>query len=211
MKNILIVLIILGVISAALIGVYLFKQNKTAISPEGTEPEETSEENQEGLEYESEEGSDQVLATDDFLVDLPDGWRKTEATMGVSAMVINFEEEIEDPAAQKINFKSYFAVTYDTLGEKSLNDYLQTAKNELEKVASNVVFTEDQDITINGRSAHAIEVELTQQGVDFKVLLVLVKGEGDDVWVLSFNTTKSNWDEYKELFYSVADSFNLKK
>jgi hypothetical protein len=211
MKNIFIILIVLGVILAALIGVYLFKQNKAAISPESTESEETPGENQEGLEYESKEGNGQVLATNDFSIDLPDGWRKTEATMGVSAMAINFEEEIEDPAAQKINFKSYFAVTYDTLGEKSLNDYLQIAKNELGKVASNVVFTEDQDITINGRSAHATEVELTQQGVDFKVLIVLVKGEGDNVWVLSFNTTRSNWDEYREMFYSVADSFNLKK
>jgi hypothetical protein len=210
MKNIFIVLIVLGVISAALIGIYLFKQNKTEISPESTESEETSGESQEEPGYEVEE-KNQVLATDDFSIDLPNGWRKTEATMGVSAMAINFEEEIKDPAAQKINFKSYFAVTYDTLGEKSLNDYLQTAKNELGKVASNVVFTEDQDITINGRPAHATEVELTQQGVDFKVLIVLVKGEGDDVWVLSLNTTKSSWDEYKEMFYSVADSFNLKK
>jgi len=32
-----------------------------------------------------------------------------------------------------------------------------------------------------------------------------------DVWVISFNTTKTGWDGYKEIFYSIADSFSLKK
>jgi len=28
---------------------------------------------------------------------------------------------------------------------------------------------------------------------------------------MSFNTTKSSWEGYKETFYGVANSFNLKK
>ena len=131
--------------------------------------------------------------------------------MGASAMAVNANESINDPAAQKINFKSYFAVSYDTLQGKSMSEYEQIVKSGLQQTISNVVFTKEQDMTINGKSAHALEAELTQQGVNFKILLVVVRGQGDDVWVMSFNTTKSSWDGYKETFYGVANSFNLKK
>ncbi len=105
----------------------------------------------------------------------------------------------------------YFAVSYDTLQGKGVIDYLQTIKNSLSQVVPNVVFTKEQDLTISDRFAHATEAKLTQQGVSLKVLIVVVSGQGEDVWVVSFNTTKSNWDGYRDLFYGVASSFIVKK
>jgi len=64
---------------------------------------------------------------------------------------------------------------------------------------------------INSRTARAIEADLTQQGVNFKILIVAVKGEGDDVWVISFNTLQSSWMAYQETFSDIANSFKLKK
>ena len=234
-KTIIIVLIILGIILAALIGFYFIKQNKLTINPpkdaaqenpsnvpanktmESPSQNKVPEENQvktgAGIEDNKQTSIDQSqskLVTNDFEVVLPAGWQQTAPAIGASAMAVKINEQINDPAAQKINFKSYFAVSYDTLQGKSMSDYLQIVKNGLSQTIQNVIFTKEQDITINENAAYAIEAELVQQGVNFKTLMIVIAGQGEDVWVISFNTTKNSWDGYKETFYNIADSFSLK-
>ena len=235
-KTIVIILIVLGVALAVLIGIYFIRQNKSPVNPsenaaqqnqngvpansasENTATNQAPASNPEGTasgtgtnKQTNTEQSQSKLVTDDFDINLPAGWRQTAPAMGASAMAVNANEHIDDPAAQKINFKSYFAVSYDTLQGKNMSEYAQTVKSGLQQAISNAVFTKEQDMTINGRSARAMEVELTQQGVNFTILMVIVKGQGDDVWVMSFNTTKSSWEGYKETFYDIANSFSLKK
>lgn len=206
-KTAIIILVILGIALAVLAGVYFAKQNKLPVDSS----DNTAQENQNSAPENSAQPQDKLdkLATDDFSINLPAGWKQAAPPMGSSAMAVNSNEYLNDPAAQKINFKSYFAVSYDTLQGKSMSEYLQTVKNQLQQVIPDVIFTKEQDMTINGISAHAIEAELTQQGVNFKILMVVVTGQGEDVWVISFNTIKSSWDGYKEIFYSVANSFSL--
>jgi len=217
MKNkiIIIALIIPGIALIVLVGFYFVKQNKLLISsPENIiQPNQTLVGNQEkmndgtGLNNQTQN----KLVTDDFEVTLPAGWEKTAPAIGASAMAVNRNEKLDDPAAQKINFRSYLAVSYDTLQGKGMSEYLQTVKNGLSQVVSNVVFTNEQDIIINDRPAHALEAELTQQGVNFKILMVVITGQGEDVWVMSFNTIKSSWDGYQETLSDIVQSFNLKK
>lgn len=206
-KALFFVLIVLGIVSAVLIGVYFFRQNGPAVDP----AENTAQNKTPAVSQGKTEQPQNKLVTDDFSIDLPAGWRQTAPAMGASAMAVNADENINDLAAQRINFQSYLAVSYDTLQGKSMSAYLQTVKSGLQQAISSVVFTKDQDMTINGRSAHAIEAELTQQGVNFKILMAVVGGQGEDVWVISFNTTESSWDGYKEMFYSIAGSFSLKE
>ena len=194
------------IILAVLVGFYFIRQNQAPVENQEKMDGGTRVNNQTNNEQ-----SQNKLVTDDFEVTLPAGWEKTAPAMGTSAMAVNRNEKLDDPAAQKINFKSYFAVSYDMLQGKSLSEYLQTVKNQLSQTISNVVFANERDIMINGRSARAIEAELTQQGVNYKILMVVVTGKGDDVWVMSFNTIKSSWDGYKETFSDVAKSFSLKK
>ena len=218
-KTIVFVLIGLGVILAVLIGVYFFRQNKSAVNSTGSTaqnktPAGSQGKAEGGVGTDNQTKTEQTqnkLVTNDFEISLPVDWKQTAPAMGASAMAINANENISDSAAQKINFKSYFAVSYDTLQGKSRSEYLQNVKNGLQQAISSVTFTKAQDTTIGGKFAQAIEVELTQQGVNFKILMVVVAGQGEDVWVISFNTTKSNWCVYKETFYSIANSFNLKK
>ncbi|MDD4990068.1 MAG: hypothetical protein PHW31_02045 [Candidatus Pacebacteria bacterium] len=206
MKNkiIIIILIVLVIALAGAVGVYFFKK-----TPAGNQ-KETENGVRTGNQVNTGQPQNKII-TDDFSIDLPSGWKQTAPAIGASAMAVNASENIDDPAIQKINFKSYFAVSYDTLQRKSMNDYLQTVKSGLSQAISNVVFTKEQDLTINGRIAHAIEAELAQQGVNFKILMVVVAGQGEDVWVISFNTAKSSWDGYKEMLYDTANSFILKK
>ncbi len=153
------------------------------------------------------------LVTDDFEINIPEGWIKSEPVAGTVAMAVNTKESINDPAAQKINFKSYIAVSRDTLDAfqvKTLADYLQLTKEELLKAFPEAVFSNEKDVVINDQSARAMEIDLSQQDLAIKVLFLLIKGDGDDVWVVSFNTAKSAWDGYKEIFQNVANSFKLK-
>lgn len=200
-------LIVIVVIIIILLGFYFIQNklsnnfdNKTTI-PNQTEQDKQTNDNQ----------PQNKLVTNDFEINLPAGWQQTAPMTRVSAMAVNNNEKINDPAAQKINFKTYMAISYDTLQGKSLSEYLQNTKNQLQEAISDIVFAQEHDTTINNKTARAVEANLTQQGVNFKVLIVVIKGEGDDVWVISFNTLQSSWAEYQEIFSATANSFSLKK
>ena len=206
MKNKIIILVIFAVILIILAGFYFLKQDKSTSDLPINIKDDAEKNNQTDNEQ-----LQKKLVTDDFEITLPVGWEQTTPAIGTSAMAVNENEKLDDPAAQKINFKSYFAISYDTLQKKSLSEYLQNIKNTLLQTISNVVFTNEQDIIIDNKPARAVEAELTQQGVDFKILMVVIAGQHEDVWVISFNTTKSSWDGYKEIFSNITKSFSLKK
>jgi len=209
MKNKIAIIVLIIAVAAivAVIGFYFIQKNKApANSLENTtSPSQTGTNNQVNSEQ-----AQNKLVTDDFEISLPEGWRKTAPAMGASAMAVKADEQLTDPTAQKINFRSYFAVSYDTLQGKSLSEYLQNVKSQLQQTISGVVFAQEHDTTINGKVARAFEASFTQQGVNFKILMVAVKGMGDDVWIISFNTLQSTWAEYQKTFSDIAGSFILK-
>ena len=210
MKNKIVIIIIIMVVAVMAIaaGFYFIQKNKLSANPvENT----TSAGQFETNNQTSPEQPQNKLATDDFEINIPEGWRQTVPAIGSSAMAVKADEQLNDPAAQKINFRSYFAVSYDTLQGKSLSEYLQVVKSQLQQTISGAVFAQEHDTTINGKVARAFEASFTQQGANFKILMVAVKGVGDDVWVISFNTLQSTWAEYQKAFSDIAGSFSLKK
>ncbi len=193
-----IVLIIVIVAAAVLIGFNFFQKNKL--------PDQTGGNNQTG----NEQSEEHKLITEDFDITLPAGWQQTTPPSGASAMAVNSNEEVTDPAAKKINFRTYLGVSYDTLEGKTLDEYMQSIKGQLQQALPGTVFSQEHDAVINSRAARAFEVDLTQQGASFKILIVAIKGEGDDVWTMSFNTLQSSWMAYQETFSGIANSFKLK-
>ena len=214
MKNKIIIFIVILVVALAAAAGFFFLNPKKTIQEQNQIPNGNQAETKNGPQQNNQKntGNPQTkIIKDDFSVDLPTGWQETTPSIGVSAMAVNANENINDPAVKKINFKSYFAVSFDTLQGKSLSEYSDSVKSEFKQVASGVVFSNEQDLTINGQSAHAIEADLTQQEINFKILMVVIAGQENDVWVITFNTTKSSWDGYKELFSNVVKSFVVKK
>ncbi|MFA5166257.1 MAG: hypothetical protein WC449_03040 [Candidatus Paceibacterota bacterium] len=209
MKNkIVIVILIVAVIAGvAIIGFYFSKQNKQSAGPvENTAlPSQTEVNNPI-----SNEQSQNKLITDDFEINLPVGWQKTAPPIGTSVMVVKADEQLADSAAKKINFRSYFAVSYDTTQGKSLSEYIQAIKTQLQQTIPGVIFAQEHDTTINEKPARAFEADFNQKGANFKILMVAVKGSGNDVWVISFNTLQSTWTEYQKTFSDIANSFKLK-
>jgi len=207
MKNKYIGLIALFLVLALAIGFYFFRQNQLSGNFNGN-----------GMPFGQEKAKDQLekgqngnkLATNDFEIVLPDGWKQTAAGVGISAMAVNENEQIIDEAAQRINFKTYAAVSYDTVQGKSLGDYFQTVKEQLDESIPGAVFSQENGTKINDREAWAAEVNFNQKEIDFKVLIIAIRGEGDDVWLISFNTLENSWEDYRQVFADMADSFTLK-
>lgn len=164
---------------------------------------------QKQAEVEEQLKQDRVLSKDEFTVKMPAGWAEVPAMPSTSATVMFVKENLQNEALQKINFKSYYAVTYDTLNKRSLSGYVTYLKGTLQKLLLGIRFISDKSEKIDNKEARVIEAEVTQKGADFKVLIVVIKGEGEDVWTLSFNTGKDTWDAYKESFYDVARNFKV--
>lgn len=195
-KIIIIALIIIGAILVAGSGFYFLGKDKPV---------------EEKIPENNDQQSQSKIVTDDFDVVLPAGWEKIQPMMGTLAMANKADEKLNDPPAEKINFKTYFAISYDTSEVENLSEYMEMAKQQVLQNIPNAIFLNERDMTINERPAHVVESELSQQGVDFKVLMVIIAGEGDDIWGISFNTVESKWEEYEGEFFDIVESFNLKK
>ena len=141
---------------------------------------------------------------------MPEGWLQAKAPEGVSVMAVNAQEEITEAKAKEIGFKAYFAVSHNPLQGKSLAEGLQVFKEEVAKLDSGAVFLQERETSINNREARAAEIKMIQQEIDFRVWVVMVKGNNDDVWIITFNTLESKWNDYQNLFSEVANSFQLK-
>ena len=207
-KNLVLILIVLILITVGAGVFYFYKQGKSSKFGLGGKQGQN---NNSATNRKDGEILQNKIITDDFSIDLPQGWSKNQQALGASAMAVNVNEEIIDPAIKKINFKTYYAVSYDQKKGKNLVEYMQKVKDDLKQAALDVVFADEKEMTINGNAGRALEAELNKQGVDFKVLIVIISGKGDDVWAISFSTAKSNWEKYQETFSNIANSFALKK
>ncbi len=217
MSKYLLIIVVCLVIIGAGFGIYYFQKSGTEeqakqpiqnqessigaeSSPSMTQKEQPREETKKGI----------LLVRDEYSVLIPVGWREIAAPTGVSAMVSYVDEEITDLNAKKINFKTYYSVQYDVLKDKSLTEYAKTIKNQLKQTLPEISFTNEWPLTVNGREAYNLEAELNQQGVDFKILMVSIKGQKDDIWTIAFNTPKTKWQQYQSLFQEIIQSFEVK-
>ncbi len=151
-----------------------------------------------------------VLEKNDFSIMMPENWAEMAAPTGVSAMVVNIDEEVTEPEAQRINFKTYYSVVYDTLNERSREEYLQSFAATLKQTVPDIVIGHEKEEKIDNWDVYFVEAEFNQRDIDFKILLVIFMEEGESVWILSFNSLKNAWNDYKDLFYQVARSFKAR-
>ena len=151
----------------------------------------------------------QMVDRPQYSVSVPEGWVEVQAPTGASTMVVNALEQQTDPNLQKINFRTYYSVSYD-MSSSTLADYVKLNKNSLTQLIQGVTFSNEKEVTINGRDAYSMDMQLTQQGVDFKVKMVTFRGNGNDIWILALNTVPAYWDGYQDTFNQVINSFTIK-
>lgn len=158
---------------------------------------------------ESREQTKDAIETDLFSIKLIDGWVEAQPVYGSAATAINNNELINNLDAQKIGFKSYYSVLQDIYSEKTEKDYLDKIKASLKEGFVGVIISDGEAKDIDNRKLYFIESEFNQQNIDFKVLLAITIKD-KDAWIISFNTLKENWEEYKNSFYQVAENFKIK-
>lgn len=152
---------------------------------------------------------DQFLTKDGFRALLPAGWSETKGLPGISFMAVNQKEENTDPAVQKINFKTYYAVKYDKLAGKSLIEFAQYYKDLIKQSITGITYQKEEEHQFNDRAGYVLEGLVNQQGAEIKFLVVFLKGNGDDVWILSFDTALNNWDRYADQFEKIIQDFEI--
>ncbi len=154
-------------------------------------------------------GGENPYVGDDFTFVPPQGWIQT----AIPSTLVSYQKQDEahesGSAADKINFKSYFAVSFDNTSGQTIDQIMDLIKTQTESVAPSIVFGQVMERMINGMPARTVEADLVMQGVDFKVLMAVIMGDGK-YYTVSFNTTAAKWGGYTEDFYGVLDSFKLK-
>ncbi|MFH1235858.1 MAG: hypothetical protein V1685_02880, partial [Parcubacteria group bacterium] len=149
---------------------------------------------------------DSVYIGDDFTVTQPAGWVQVTIPGTLVSFRNTGEQHPEGSAAAKISFQSYIAISFDNTQGKTLDEINQTALDSITStIASTNIFTTSGE-TVNGLPAKFSAMELTQQDVDYTVLLT-VYNTGEKYYTMSFNTTTEKWLEYKDKFYEIARSF----
>jgi hypothetical protein len=159
---------------------------------------------------ESEEVELTVFAKDEFEMQTPLAWKELPAPEGIKVLLTNSGEEQIDPEKERSGFKTYLAVTKDVDQGKTEEEFVDYIKNILIDSLPEIEFVDEKTMEINGYNATALEALITQEGYNFRTLLVIIKGEGEDVWTLSFNTAEIRWESSRDLFYQVVNSFKLK-
>ncbi|MBD3282642.1 MAG: hypothetical protein GF387_03510 [Candidatus Portnoybacteria bacterium] len=149
------------------------------------------------------------ISNDQFSVKLPEGWQEGTPPAGSLAIAINSSEEITDPKAQEINFRSYYSIIQDVLGDMTKEEYIEKVKESLMQSSGDLKIIKEETTTINNRPVYYLHLRLIQQEINFRVLLSLIIDQSN-VWIISSNTLEENWEQYRDLFYNISESFQIK-
>ncbi len=220
---IIIVIVVLALVGGGIAIYFTLKadksvDNESAPTTESYEPTHTEtgqlEETESvdiGLTDEQNDEFGRLVTKDKFSLRAPEEWLEAQdIPAGTLLIMVNDGEQVNNATAKQIGFRSYFSIVYDNSGQVPQENYLDALKDGLKQVFSGVVFSEKDSISIDGKQAKVLESSLSQQGIDFKILMFVFSGKNKDMWVVSFNTLPEKWNDYQGLFYQMAESFKLK-
>jgi len=131
------------------------------------------------------ENRDHLIIKDKFSILLPKDWQEIEPVN--DSIVFSAQ-----------NLKNSYHVTYDVVEDAYKHDYLKYIKQSIVQISPEVRFVlENHD---------EIEAELSQDKVVYKSWIKIIWGKDNEVYLLSFNSLKSDWESNKRIFDRVANS-----
>lgn len=212
-------IILISSVVLAVLAAFAFIYYSDAIKPESEnnisldteEPKEESPLIKEEPIEEEKEYKETFIAKDDFELILPVGWQEAIAPEDFLFMAADFSEIITNEKAIEVNFRTNFSVKKDDLTkyseEYSPKTYAESVKISLMQTIPGIEFTYDEQTTVNNRQAYFVECESTADGIGYKTLLVFIKTEDNAMWAISFNTFSDSWQNYRDQFYQITQSF----
>lgn len=151
-----------------------------------------------------------VFEGEDFRITIPEGWVGTTQLTGTLLTIVKPDEtHPDDPAVQSLNFKSYITVLLDKTEGMSVSQLGEAYKDTLIASIPGSSVTGFSDDVINNLPAKIYELDIPQQGINFKLVSEVV-AKGDKVFIISLNTTPSKLPIYKNSFYQTAQTFEFK-
>ncbi len=200
-----VVIIILAIFGIA----YFFLSQNRSKTPSQSSDTFSSDQPKSNEPKSSGEESNGPYVGENFTIVSPSGWIQSHMPSTLVSFHNPEENHPEGSAAAKINFKSYMAVSFDNAQEKKIDEIAKMVKQQIQGVAPSVSFNSETDGIIDGRPAKFLEADLSQQDVNFKVLMAIVMKD-DQYFTLSANTTSDKWTEYRDTFYASIHSFQFK-
>lgn len=205
--SLIILTIALLLLAAVGAGIYYFVQIKSPSDP--AEKNQAQTQSQPPL---STKPAENKYEGQDFSIIIPEGWDRSQQPLPGTLLTLykNKEDHTGDPNAQKINFKSYMAISFDRTQGKTRSQILDMIKQSLLQLSPNAKINTFPSETVDNQTADLVEISLAQQDVNFKVLVAVIVKE-DKYFTLSANTTERKWASYKEEFYKALKSMVLKE
>jgi hypothetical protein len=152
-----------------------------------------------------------IYEGEDFSIEVPEGWSTKGQLPGTLVTLTKVNETHEqDPNAQKINFKSYVAVSFDTVQGRSKAEIQEVIDKAIKgAVPSAKLINTEKISTHDGLEGSLSTYKIYQQEVNFKVLNAIFVA-GDKYYTISANTTANKFPEYEDLLLNTIKSFKLK-
>ena len=145
-----------------------------------------------------------------FSLTLPSGWQSVTPLSGVDAMAEDPHEHLTDPAAVTAHFKSYIAVKNDSLAGTTFAKYDNSVTAQLKQLDPQAALSHKNATAIGGHVADTLEATMSANGLALHILMALIAGSHNDVWIVSCNTIQSMWSAYRAGCYRAANSFTVK-
>jgi hypothetical protein len=198
-----------GLLLALIAGFFYYQKTKSANKLAAVK--NNNPENEMSIDTSAKKDMDRTIYKTGFSILAPIGWKEFGAPSDISALVRNEKEVINDQEAVKINFKTYYSAASYRLPDNNLPDYVKSFKSSLGKKITGAKFNNEKNEKISNQPAIILEYEGNQKGIFFKIMTAFIKGMNNDLWMISFNTVKGNWDKDKAVFYKIARSFKIEK
>lgn len=151
-----------------------------------------------------------TINTDSFDLTLPIGWDMTSRNNILPITAINSKEDFASEKAKEMDFRTNLSINGAQLGNYSLKDYVGMVKDNLTGNISVIEITKEEETPLAGHDAYFMEIESTQQELEFGTLIAFVVDGNNFVWAFSFNTLQNLWGTYKNDFYETIKGINLK-
>lgn len=208
MKKI-IIIVIGAIIIIAGLAVYFFGQGKNVEKPLVEKKTDQASQTNNSPASSAPVKSDHPYVGDDFTIIPPAGWIQINMPSTLVSYQNSKETHPKGSAAEKINFKSYIAVSFDNAGGQTLDGVTELIKRQTKAVAPTISFASVTNGAIDGQPAKFMEADVSMQNVDFKVMIAVAL-KGNKYFTISSNTTAEKWPGYRGLFYEISDSFKFK-
>jgi len=151
------------------------------------------------------------IDTDYFTLELPAEWETQEPAPEPFILRATYiKDNSKDSSAQKINYETSLSITHEILDGTTLLEYVTLLEDKIKNMTGDTIIRSEGETAFNNDPAYLIDVEMKDNGIEFKNIIVVIQGKQDDAWTISFNTPKLDWSDTAVQFYKVLNSFQLK-